>query len=67
MGWRGTLRSINASIKRAERAQAKRERALLAFQKQQNKIYALAMAEQEVEEYNELIARIFSSTTESED
>src|SRR5690606_16859154 len=52
--------SVNASIRRAERAATKRHRELQAMQKRQDKMMARMQAEFEVETYNNFMERIVS-------
>lgn len=52
MGWKGTLKSINAAAKRADRAEKKRQRELEALYKHQEKMQEIDRAAYEVEVFN---------------
>ncbi|WP_415837463.1 hypothetical protein, partial [Parendozoicomonas haliclonae] len=52
MGWKGTIRSVNAAVKRAERNARKRQRELELKQKHLAKMEALEQASYEVDIYN---------------
>lgn len=62
MGWKGTARSINSSIKRAareaERESKRRQKELERLQKEQAKLDMLAQAAHEVEVFENLIDRL---------
>ncbi len=58
MGWKGTIRSINASIKRAERESQRRQRQQDRNNKAYAKMVAQEMARFEVQQYEELLIRL---------
>lgn len=55
MGWKGTMRSIQASARRAERESARNQREYEKYLKQQQKEYEAAQSRQEVDDYNKYI------------
>jgi len=60
MGWKGTVRSINAACRAAERESQRRQRADEKRQRQYEKMQALASAEYEVEQHNDKILQLKS-------
>ena len=64
MGWKGTLRSVNAAVNRMEREANRRQRELARQQKIQNKINELEQAAYEVEIFNDYIKQIKTIHTE---
>lgn len=58
MGWKGTLRSVNAAVNRMEREANRRQREHSRQQKIQNKINELEHAAYEVEMFNNYIKQI---------
>lgn len=60
MGWKGTMRSVGTAIRKAERAEAKRQRELAKQYKQIEKMEALERAEYEVEVYENYVERLVS-------
>jgi len=60
MGWRGTVRSIGAAVRAAERDAKRRQRELEKRQKQYAKMQELEQAEYEVDEYENHIEIIQS-------
>ena len=58
MGWKGTIRSINAAIREAERESKRRQRELERQRKECEKLAALERAELEVAEYENYIERL---------
>lgn len=60
MGWRGTVRSINATMNKIERESKKRERELEKRRQNYEKMQELERASFEVEEFDNYIERIKS-------
>ena len=60
MTWRGTLRTINAEIRRQERAAQRRHRELERQRKQMEKEAEIARAAYEVEVYENEVAMLVS-------
>lgn len=60
MGWKGTLRSVNATVNKIERESKKRERELEKRRKNLQKMEELEQASFEVEEYENYIDNIKS-------
>lgn len=60
MGWRGLMRSLQASSRRAERASARRRRELLAQMKHQQAMHEEALARYQVELYESYIETLTS-------
>lgn len=60
MGWRGTVRSINATMNKIERESRKRERELEKRRQNYEKMQELERAAFEVEEFDNYIERIKS-------
>ena len=60
MGWKGTVRSIGAAVREAERAAKRQQRELERQQKQYAKMVELERAAFEVDQYENFIARIVS-------
>ena len=60
MGWKGTVRSIGAAVRAAERAEKRRQRELEKLHKQYEKMEALEQAAYEVEVYENEIEVIQS-------
>jgi hypothetical protein len=67
MGWRGTLRSIAASSRRAEREAQSRHRQLMAQQKQVNRMAELERASYEVDLYRARMDALLSVHKDSSD
>lgn len=60
MGWKGTMRSVGAAVRRAERAEAKRQRELEKQYKHFEKMKELEQARYEVEVYENYVERLVS-------
>lgn len=60
MGWRGTLRGIQASERHAEREAQRRHRELQRFEKELEKLSAIEQARHEVESYENRIEILLS-------
>ncbi len=60
MGWKGFVRSVNSSIKAAERDSRRRQRALEKQQLQEERMAAMEQAAYEVEVYENFIDRLLS-------
>jgi len=60
MGWKGTMRSVNAAVKAAERDAKRRQRELEKRQKELQKMQAIERATFEVEQYENYIEVIQS-------
>lgn len=60
MGWKGTLRSVNAAVNRMEREQKRRQRELIQQRKQYEKMQALQKAQFEVQEFENYIEVLLS-------
>lgn len=67
MGWKGTLRSINAAASRYDRAQKTRQRELERQRKQYEKMQALEKAVFEVQEFDNYLDVILSIHKECDD
>jgi hypothetical protein len=67
MGWRGTLRSIAAASRRAEREAQSRHRQLLAQQKQLNRMAELERASYEVDLYRARMDALLSVHKDASD
>lgn len=65
MGWKGTVRSIGAAVRAAERERARRQREQEKLQREYEKMEMLAQATYEVEEFNNYIETITSLHKES--
>ncbi len=64
MGWKGTIRTVQAGIRAVEREAKKKQRVLDRQQREYNKMVELEQAAYEVEEYDNYIARLISIHTE---
>lgn len=67
MGWKGTVRSINAAAKRADRNAKKRQREIEKKQKQYAKMQELEQAAYEVEAFENYVEIVQSMHKECGD
>ncbi|HEY9078414.1 hypothetical protein [Magnetovibrio sp.] len=65
MGWRGTLRTLNAMSREAERNQKRRQREAERYHRELDKMEALEQAQVEVDEYHRYIKEVVSLHEES--
>lgn len=67
MGWRGTLRSVNAAVNRMEREAKRRERELAKQQQLRSKMAELELAAYEVDLFENFVERLRTIHTECSD
>ena len=67
MGWRGTMRSVGAAIRAAERESQRRQRELERYNKQMAKVAQLQEAASAVEEYDSYVNALVSLHKQASD